>query len=234
LQDNVKMMTASFPFANVFTSKAIARALTVALLVGLAALLAHFYLKIQFGAPAPSALPSVSSVVPSTPSWMLGASASAAVPVSDYKLLGVVAQGGSGYALIQNQTTPNKRALVLKVGQSLPDGSRLLQVSPKAIVLVLDGVEKTLPLDVTGGKGAAANSGINAAPIAISAAPNDAVAMAQIQQMQQQQAQLAQQAQAQIPVPTAPTESGDTPGLSTTELSIPPSMRRRLASRLGQ
>lgn len=167
-----------------------ARLACIVLLAALAGLVTDAFLKITYGAPAPAAAPLISAAnAKPTPNWLAGA-ASASIAPSDLKLLGVIAQGPTGIALVQ-QT--GKRAQVLRVGQSLADGTQLKSVSGKTATVQMNQTLKTLTLDAIAGK---------TATIAMSNAPSAPIipmpdASAQVsQQMQQLQQAVANEAQA--------------------------------------
>jgi hypothetical protein len=175
---------------QILNSTAAARLSTIVLLAALAGLLTHGYLTLQYGDSAPVGDAGHSGVVmPASkpaPAWLTGGSdALVSSAPSDIKLLGVVAQGATGYALIQ---TAGKRAQVLLVGQALADGTQLLSVSGKSAVFNVHGTPQLLSLDPSSGA-AAANM---AAPTPTQGAQPDAAAQVALQQAQLQQAQMQQ------------------------------------------
>jgi hypothetical protein len=161
-----------------------ARLVTIVLLAALAGLMTHTILNTVYGAPA----------------------AAVAAP-SDLKLLGVIAQGSTGIALLQ-QT--GKRALPLRVGQSLPDGTQLKSVKGKTATVLINGETRILTLEpATGSAGAIAVN--NAAPTMAAPMPvmaaTDMAAQTALQMQQAQQVQQLQQAvAAQVPAEQAISE----------------------------
>jgi hypothetical protein len=114
---------------------------------------------------------------------------SASAP-SDLKLLGVVAQGASGMALVQ-QT--GKRPQIMHVGQTLADGTQLKSVQGKTATVLINQALRTLTLDVAGSAPAAVavNTAVAppmpAAPMAAVMPPDAAQTAVQLQQVQQLQ-----------------------------------------------
>jgi hypothetical protein len=184
-------------FTQLTQSTLAARLVTIVLLAALAGLLTQVFLTVAYGTPAPAmgAAPSIDAPKPA-PAWLAGGTAAAASTPSDLKLLGVIAQGASGIALLQ---ATGKRAAPLHVGQNLADGTVLKSVQGKTATVLINGELRTLTLDVAGSTAAA----VNATPtpptpsVPMAVAPNSMVndAAQTAQQLQQiQQLQQLQQA----------------------------------------
>jgi hypothetical protein len=185
-------------FTQLTQSALAARLVTIVLLAALAGLVTQVFLAVAYGTPAPAMGTAASIEAPKpAPAWLAGGSAAAANTPSDLKLLGVIAQGASGIALLQ---ATGKRAAPLHVGQSLADGTLLKSVQGKTATVLINGELRTLTLDVAGSTAAAA---VNATPtpptpsVPMAVAPNNMVndAAQTAQQLQQvQQLQQLQQA----------------------------------------
>lgn len=122
-----------------------ARLVCIVLLAALAGLVTDAVLKVVYGVPAPLIhSPSIVETSASTPNWLAGGAL--ALAPSDLKLVGVVAQGASGIALVQQL---GKRAQVLHVGQTLADGTQLKSVQGKTATVLVNNVPRTLNLEVT-------------------------------------------------------------------------------------
>ncbi len=205
-----------------------ARLATIVLLAALAGLVTDAVLKISYGTPAPLSAPALAvDAAKPVPAWLAGGDAAAAAP-SDLKLLGVIAQGASGIALVQ-QT--GKRAQVLHVGQRLPDGTLLKSVQGKTATVLVNNENRTLTLDTLGGAPLAVNT---AAPMPMPSVPMPAVNMPAVNmpdlsaqtalQMQMQQVQQLQQLQ------QAAVSEGQAAS-ATAEPSAVGSLKRRLGGR---
>jgi hypothetical protein len=83
----------------------------------------------------------IAPITPITPSWFSSAASNA--NSSLWRLVGTVVAGKRSYALLQ---TNEERALLLRIGQSLPDGSQLLSVQHKSATLINNGTETLLTL----------------------------------------------------------------------------------------
>ena len=217
-------------FSRFVQSTTAARVCCIVLLAVLAGLVTEAFLKLAYqplaaalGASAPALSPPAAGLAPKgVPAWMAGGAVGAdgALASSDIKLMGVVAQGASGYALIQFE--PNKRAQVLRVGQKLADGTQLKSVSGQSAVLINNNQgnnqTQTLYLQPSTSTGAASTALLPAAlnvaanagggftnqmftPPSATAAPSPQ-AMQQAQQAQQIE-QLTQAAAAQSPATQA-------------------------------
>jgi hypothetical protein len=175
-----------------------ARLVCIVLLAALAGLVTDAILKVVYGAPAP-AINAVTGteVAQSTPNWLAGGTATIA-PASDLKLLGVVAQGVFGMALVQ-QT--GKRAQVLHVGQALADGTQLKSVQGKTATILVNHELRTFTLETN-----SPSSPALAVNQLASAPPVMPEVSAQVAQ-QLQQLQQAAAGEAQAPQPSAINET---------------------------
>jgi hypothetical protein len=185
-----------------------ARLVTIVLLAALAGLVTHTILNTVYGAPPPAvALPLSQPAQAPMPNWLAGGAVAAVAASSDLKLLGVIAQGSTGIALLQQS---GKRAQPLRVGQSLPDGTQLKSVKGKTATVLINSETRTLTLEpATGGAGAIAVNNAAptmAAPMPVMAAPDMAAQTALQMQQAQQVQQLQQAAAAQVPVEHATSE----------------------------
>jgi threonine dehydratase len=118
----------------------------------------------------------------SVPGWLAGGIETFAAS-SDLKLVGVVAQGAAGIALVQQA---GKRAQVLHVGQSLADGTQLKSVQSKTATLLVNGEPRTLTLESA--KPTSAGIAMNNAAPAYVPMPDVNAAVAQQMQLLQQAA----------------------------------------------
>jgi hypothetical protein len=201
-----------------------ARTVAIVLLAALSGIVTDAVLKVNYGAPAPAIMP-VMSPQPSkaAPNWLLGASAAAAAP-TDLKLLGVIAQGVGGLALLQ-QT--GKRPQVLRVGQSMADGTRLKSVQGKTATVWLNNETRTLTLDAIGNASAAL--AINSA----SAPPTynmPSVGFAPVPDLSAQTAQQMQQVQQLQQLQQASVSEGQV-AAAAVEASPGSSLKRRMGGR---
>ena len=180
-----------------------ARLACIVLLAALAGLMTDAVLKVVYGTPAPAiAAPAnvVSNKAP--PNWLAGGVA-ATTASSDLKLVGVVAQGASGIALVQQA---GKRAQLLHVGQSLADGTRLKSVQGKTATVLVNGELRTMTLETaTPSNAVLAVNGIAPSPIPMPDA--NAQVVQQLQQLQQAAGE------ARAPQPSALNEAINTAAL---------------------
>jgi hypothetical protein len=246
LQDNIKMNLNAVSPRFPTTSTALSRTASVVLLAGLVALITHTVLNVVYSdtAPATDVSPSVATFTPpSPPAWLL--TTASAVSVSPFNLVGVVVEGSSGYALLQQG---EQRAKLLRVGQSLPDGTQLLAVHQKSATLIQQGVQSTLTLSAANNSGnnsggPTANSAMGAinpvtglpsnlpampaiAPVSDAAIQASINAAMQNQQMQQtQQAQMAQQVAQEQAMAQAAIQSV-TPTPPAVPATLQPQMRQ--------
>jgi hypothetical protein len=143
-----------------------ARLCTLALAAALTGLATSAVLKVQYGAPAPAVapaqgLPLAANAAP-TPAWLAGGQASASSAAGDLKLIGVVAQGANGYALVQDTQDSAKRPQIWRVGQRQANGNVLTAVQGKSATFNLNGEARTLTLDGQAGAGGSPATAIHA------------------------------------------------------------------------
>ncbi len=195
-------------FTQLAQSTLAARLATIVLLAALAGLITQAVLTVAYGTPAPAISGvSMTDAAKPTPSWLAGGNAAAMAAPSDLKLLGVVAQGASGIALLQ---VTGKRAVPLHVGQALADGTVLKSVQGKTATVLINGELRTLTLDQAGSTAAAA---VNATPsptpnlpppvaampaMAVTDAAQTAMQLQQVQQLQQLQQAAANEGQGAV------------------------------------
>jgi hypothetical protein len=160
--------------------------LLLALLLGL---ITHTLLNTLYGSPpilvttSADDTISIAPLTPTTPTWLSTLSSGDS---SVWNLIGTVVAGKGSYALLQKN---QDRALLLRVGKQLPDGTELLSVQHKAAILLQNGTKTTLTL-----------AEVNSDKTAIDA-DNNAVNSSNPDLINQQQAieqQVAQQEQAAI------------------------------------
>jgi hypothetical protein len=178
-----------------------ARLVCIVLLAALAGLVTDAVLKIVYGAPAPAVLaPSSVEMNAPTPNWLAGGVAALTAP-SDLKLVGVIAQGASGIALIQQL---GQRAQILHIGQKLADGTQLKSVQGKTATVLVNNALRTLNLEVT--------SATNLATVANNSNPSlNPIPMPDASAQVAQQMQQLQQAASGEPRAAQPTSLNEAP-----------------------
>lgn len=117
--------------------------LLLALLLGL---ITHILLNTLYGSPPVLVTTSaddtinIAPLTPATPTWLSTLSSGDS---SVWNLIGTVVAGKGSYALLQKN---QDRALLLRVGKQLPDGTELLSVQHKAAIILQNGTKTTLTL----------------------------------------------------------------------------------------
>ncbi|MEN9912493.1 MAG: hypothetical protein RI956_937 [Pseudomonadota bacterium] len=175
--------------------KYLINSLLLALLLGL---ITHTLLNILYGSPPVLAATSaddtinVAPLTPSTPAWLSTLSSS---NTSVWNLVGTVVAGKGSYALLQKN---QDRALLLRVGKQLADGTKLVSVKHKAATLLQNGTETTLTLAEVSSNNTVIDTGDNAANSSNSDLVNQQQAIEQQTAQQEQAAIQAQMEAAQI------------------------------------
>jgi hypothetical protein len=176
-------------FTQLAQSTLAARLACIVLLAALAGLVTKAFLTVAYGAPAPAAVaaPSAEPAL-TTPNWLAGGVAADVAAPSDFKLVGVIAEGSQSVALVQQV---GKRAQTLHIGQKLADGTQLKSVQGKTATLLINKELRTLKLEPT--STAVGTAAINTAiappplPSLAVAVPTEQASAQQAQQIQQLQ-----------------------------------------------
>jgi hypothetical protein len=225
------------PVSRWLYSKTTSRVVSVSLLLVLVTLVTHTVLNALYGDAAPDTSTISPALLPtfeppSVPAWL--GTVAAAQPASTWVLVGAVAAGQKGYALLQKS---DERARLVRIGQMLPDGTQLIAVERKSAILLQQGVQTTVSLasipSLAGTNMAfspslpilntAAAVSMNVGDAAIQAS----ITAAQVQQQAAQQALQHQQAQQeQMMTMQVQAQTGQASAATPSSMVTPPNLLR--------